>query len=239
MSYLSETFNRNCYSLYKHRMRIFIAIALIILTGVFTPTSTYGQAMKVAAGNTLIGTANGAILGLGVMGLTNNTDLTPLRFGVGAGTLFGLGVAVYDFTRMDGLGYYVVEGTFNSTEYTSLIIILDTFYGSVTGSVLGMAVSLMANERIDKGIQYGASAGAIVGFGFGLVDAFHLSNNSSTFAAAPNPNAVNGLVQIFGDGYNIGLLQPINLQHYSLSGSGNMVKEHQLGLSLAHLKLRF
>jgi len=91
----------------------------LLIAFLFLLTSiTNGQALKIAAGNTIIGTANGAAIGLSVMGLTNNADLTPLRFGIGAGTLFGLGVAAYDVSNLDGLGYYYVEGLFNSTEYT-------------------------------------------------------------------------------------------------------------------------
>ncbi|MCH8494938.1 MAG: hypothetical protein LAT57_04810, partial [Balneolales bacterium] len=110
--------------------KLFILVAIILSTS----HVANAQALKVAAGNTLIGTANGAVIGLSVMGLKNDSDFTPVRFGIGAGTLYGLGVGVYDVSKMDGLGFYYVEGLFNSTEYTSLIVLLDTFYGGVTGS---------------------------------------------------------------------------------------------------------
>jgi hypothetical protein len=218
----------------------FITIPIFLLFSLFSsPTLAQAQALKVAAGNTLIGTANGALLGVSIMGLTNSSNLDPIRFGVGAGTLYGIGVAAYDMSRMDGLGYYVVEGTFNATEYSTLIVMLDTFYGSVTGSVLGMAVSLMANESVVKGIQYGASSGAIVGFGFGLVDAFHLSNKQSSFISTP-VNATNqGLVQITGSNFSLALINPVYFNSISPTSQGGISITSHTGLEIAAVSIRF
>jgi len=217
----------------------------LLIAFLFLLTSiTNGQALKIAAGNTMIGTANGAAIGLSVMGLTNNADLTPLRFGIGAGTLFGLGVAAYDVSNLDGLGYYYVEGLFNSTEYTSLIVLLDTAYGSVTGSVIGMAIGLMANENLLTSIQYGASAGAIGGFVFGLADAFYLSNSNTALSSSGyRQNQVDGLLTMqittsSSKSVQLGLINPSIISTPSLVVSGNTPAHSTYNLTVDLLSAR-
>lgn len=220
-----------------------LAFVLIILSVTFG--STHAQSLKLAAGNTLIGTANGAIIGLSVMGLNDNTDWTPIRFGVGAGTLYGLGAGIYDVSQSDGFGFYSVDGVFNSTEYSSLIALLDTFYGSVTGTVLGLAIALMADDDIVKFMQYGASAGAIGGFAFGLVDAFYLSSSSSTYVDRYDFNDVGGLLQVVPTAgmreFKLGLIQP-TIYQIKVPGSERFISSNRQfspGLQVAHLKIPF
>ena len=203
------------------------------------------QALKVAAGNTLIGTANGAIIGLSVMGLQNSPDVTPIRFGIGAGTLFGLGVGVYDVSRLDGLGMYYVDGLFNSTEYSALIVLLDTAYGTVTGTVLGMAIGLMANENIVTYMQYGASAGAIAGFTFGLVDAFYFSSTPSFTAQRiqASDRSVNGLISLeyrFNEQskINLGLIHP-SLNSVPTFANNITSISYEPTVQVMHLKVKF
>lgn len=199
------------------------------------------QALKVTAGNTLIGTTNGALIGFSVMGLTKDPDFTPVRIGVGAGTIFGLGVGVYDVSKMDDFGFYQVEGLFNSTDYTGLIILYDTFYGGVTGSVLGMAVSLMSNDPIIDGIRIGGSLGIMGGFLFGLVDAFYFSDSTGTFASASTTNSnVAGLVQLSGNNFSVGLLHPTvySAQNYDRN-IGATINTFELGLQVADFRIRF
>lgn len=207
--------------------------------------ATSAQSLKLAAGNTLIGTANGAIIGLSVMGLNNNADWTPIRFGIGAGTLYGLGAGIYDVSQSDGFGFYSVDGVFNSTEYSSLIALLDTFYGSVTGSVLGLALALMADEDIVKYMQFGASAGAVGGFAFGLVDAFYLSSSSSTYVDRYDFNGVGGLIHVVPPtgvrDFKLGLLQP-TIYSVSVPASQQHIpqgRQLSAGLQVAHLKIPF
>ncbi len=219
-----------------------LLIALVMLMSV--TTASHAQVAKIAAGNTLIGTANGALVGVGVMGLTNSSNVAPLRFGVGAGTLFGLGVGIYDASRMGRFGTIYNEGLFNSTEYTSLIVFLDTFYGGATGALLGMAFSLMLNEPIIDGIQYGTSAGILVGFGFGLVDAFYFSKSSYDYTSTlptSGGNDVAGLIILStGEKVRIGMVEPTLYTGYSLNNAGNIAGYSITpGLNIANLRLNF
>jgi hypothetical protein len=197
--------------------------------------------MKVTAGNTIIGTATGTMVGLGFMGLQNSNDFTPVRIGIGAGTIFGLGVGVYDVAQMGDFGYYQVDGLFNSTEYTGLIILMDTFYGGVTGAVLGMAVTLMTNDPILNGIQYGGSLGILGGFAFGLVDAFYFSSNTGTFASLQKPaNQVDGLIHVSAKNLDLGLIHPAVYSQKSYNtGLRITTSTLQTGLQVAHLKVNF
>lgn len=221
-------------------------LALIIIALIGLSTNTQAQALKITAGNTLIGTANGAVLGLSVMGITNDSDITPVRFGVGAGTIFGLGVGIYDVSRLDGLGMYYVDGLFNSAEYSTLIVLLDTAYGTVTGTVLGMAFALMANENILLYMQYGASAGAMAGFAFGLVDAFYLSTRPSfslSNNSTPAINRVNGVIALnyhssSGSKVDIGILHPTVQLVPSHMNSGTHLK-YEPTLQVMNLRVSF
>ncbi|MCC5927543.1 MAG: hypothetical protein JJU41_13400 [Bacteroidetes bacterium] len=222
-----------------------VIFALTIALGLIIPSLAQSQALKVAAGNTLIGTANGALIGLSVMGLQNSSDITPIRFGVGAGTLFGLGVGIYDVSRLDGLGMYYVDGLFNSSEYSALIVLLDTGYGTVTGAILGMAIGLMANENILTFMQYGASAGAIAGFTFGLVDAFYLSSTPSFHVQSESliNKPVEGLVSL-NYKRNTSTTVDIGLIHPQIAGIPSFRNEamhlsYEPTLQLMHLRIGF
>lgn len=204
-------------------------------------TLANAQALKVTAGNTVLGTATGTMIWLGVMGLQNTDNFTPIRIGIGAGTIFGLGVGIYDVAQMGEFGYYSVEGLFNSTEYSGLIILMDTFYGGVTGAVLGMAVSLMSYDPILNGIRYGGSLGILGGFAFGLADAFYFSSNTGTFASLQKPaNQVDGLINVTAKNLDLGLIHPaIYSQKSYNSGLGLTTTSLQTGLQVAHLKVNF
>ncbi|MCH8491467.1 MAG: hypothetical protein LAT81_16305, partial [Oceanicaulis sp.] len=148
---------------------------------------------------------------------------------------------VYDVSKMDGLGFYYVEGLFNSTEYTSLIVLLDTFYGGVTGSVLGLAISLMADEHVGRYMMYGASAGSMAGFAFGLVDAFYFSTSTGSFSSNMqyrDYQHVDGMLVLRNNSLNLGLIQPTVYETQNFS-TGNALRDVQPGLQFAHLKLFF
>ena len=104
------------------------------------------------------------------------------------GTLYGVGMGAYDITTGGGQEV-LVSGLFNDGNNSSIIVLLDTFYGAALGSVIVVAVTLVANERITTGLQYGAGIGAWAGFGFGIFDTFVLAER--TFA----PMAVSNLSQ--------------------------------------------
>ncbi len=122
-------------------------------------------------------TLNGAMLGSATMGLQNSADYKdPLRIGVGLGILAGVGLAAYDLVQFES-GRELVHGTFVSGNNSSVVLLIDTMYGAAAGSVIGTAVILIANKPITDGLQYGASLGGWMGFGFGLLDTFVLSRN--------------------------------------------------------------
>lgn len=149
-----------------------VVLIMLILAGGGTASA---QKLRLLAMDTFNGATNGALLGGATMALQNDNDLAPVRFGVGLGTLAGLGIGVYDMSQVSKGERYFISGTFNDGESTSIIVLLDSFYGTTAGALVGTAITLMTNERIEQGLQYGAGAGAWAGFGFGLIDAFYLS----------------------------------------------------------------
>lgn len=215
-----------------------VIIALIFsLTLLFGLKSVKGQSIELLAGNTLNGTANGALLGGAVMGLTNNPDFAPLRVGVGLGTLYGIGVGAYDISQTNG-GSMIVTGTFNDGNNSSIIVLLDTFYGAAAGSVIASSVMLVANEPIVKGLQYGASAGAIAGFGFGIVDSFILSERIIPGASASIPSRIaDGLLALsFQEGKSIGFLSPSLIRSYELTGD-QLTTKYRPAVNLLNLRI--
>lgn len=138
------------------------------------------QTIELLAGNTLNGAMNGAILGSSTMALQNSTDFAPARVGLGFGTLYGIGVGVYDVAQTPADEQFYITGTFNDGTNSSIIVLLDTFYGAAAGAIVASSVTLITNEPIVEGLQYGSAAGAWLGFGFGLIDAFSLSSNDES-----------------------------------------------------------
>ncbi|MEX0994928.1 MAG: hypothetical protein WD599_05325, partial [Balneolaceae bacterium] len=72
---------------------------------------------------------------------------------------------------------------FNDGRNSSIIILLDTFYGAVGGAFIGTASMLIADDPLLEGLQYGASAGAWAGFAFGLADALIIGERNRDFIA--------------------------------------------------------
>lgn len=201
----------------SNHLPLFKKCTLFIVGLIFTSLSWYSpqaeaQALKVVAGNTFAGTATGAMLGGAQMALNNDDDYMPLRYGVGIGTLTGMAIGVYDTGREAEYLY----GTFNRTRYTGTIIMMDTFLGAATGAVVGMAVSLLTQDEIVKGVQFGAGAGAWAGFGFGLIDGFLLreyedpeTGYASSANLPPGNDNANGLLTLqTNTGLSIGFINP-------------------------------
>lgn len=159
---------------------LFAAISLLLFLSSLLGSPAYAQENDrnlILASDLVNTTLNGAMLGSAVMGLQNSTEYKdPLRIGVGLGMLAGVGLAAYDLIQLEN-GRDLVHGTFISGNNSSVVLIIDTIYGAVAGSVIGTAIILVANEPLTDGLQYGASLGAWAGFGFGLLDTFVLSRN--------------------------------------------------------------
>ena len=221
------------------RIKIITLSIVILLTPFITLQS---QALKITAGNTAIGALNGALLGLGGMGLANDTDnLVPLRVGVGLGTLYGLGVGIYDvYQNNPTLGNPSNFGVFHTSEYLTMITLFDTMYGGATGSVVGMAVALIGGTSIKKGFTQGGSVGIFGGFVFGLADAFYLSKNrTGGFEDSDYSTSSDGFVTLsVRPNFQISFIQP-QLSNYLVHEQGNIRQMNTTTLQLAHFKYRF
>ncbi len=168
----------------------------VLLTGLLLitlVTNAYSQATKVTAANTALGALNGAILGLGAMGLSGNTDdLSPLRIGVGVGTLYGLGMGIYDITMNSINGVTDTKfGVFHSSEYSAMIPMYNTLYGGATGSLVGMSIALINGTSIQKGFVNGGSVGLYAGFIFGLTDVLYFSKTRTNSLFEPGSSGRN------------------------------------------------
>jgi len=222
-------------------MRTLSALSLslvIIFSGL---TTVKAQTIELLAGNTLNGAVNGTLLGGATMGLQNDDDFRPLQVGLGLGTLYGLGMGGYDIAYGNGQQIFV-SGLFNDGDNTSIIVLLDTFYGAAAGAVIGTSVMLIADRPIVEGLQYGASAGAWAGFGVGLIDAFGFATRETptSLAKRTNPeNKANGLVGMQLDQRtSIGLISPSLMQTYEIQGAA-LSREFTPTLEVLNLTFNF
>ncbi len=196
-------------------------LVLITLFAVFFSSqfqlSAEAQSFEIIGGNILNGALTGSILGTATMGLNNSSDFTPLRIGLGIGILAGSGIAIYDVATLPQGQEFFISGMFNDGTNSSIIILLDTVYGAAVGAAIGSAVVLIGNKSFLKGIQYGTSAGAWAGFGFGLVDAFTLAERNRDFLSDHLLNRSSIAEFEFFD-TEIKLIQPDIVSYLDLSG---------------------
>lgn len=221
-------------------MRILTGLLFCLLISFSGNQSSNAQTIELLAGNTLNGTVNGTLLGGATMALNGSTNFDALRIGVGAGTLYGIGVGVYDITSTAGQ-QLIVSGLFNDGNNTSIIVLLDTFYGAAAGAIIASSIMLIAEEPIIDGLRYGAASGAWIGFGVGLVDAFVLAERmtpSSAYLQKPT-NVANGLVGIqFNDKNSIGLVEPNFTTTYKINNSG-LYREFKPSVNLINYTFNF
>lgn len=220
------------------RKTLFGVIFSFIILCSFSGNSA-AQTIELLAGNTLNGAVNGSLLGGATMAVTNNPDFDPLRVGVGLGTLYGIGVGAYDISYSKG-DQLLVAGSFNDGNNSSIIVLLDTFYGAAAGSIIASSIMLVADEPLVDGLQYGAGVGAWVGFGFGLFDAFVLSERmtSTEDITSRNPNSANGLVALnLKKGKSVGFLSPSLISTYNFNA--DFSREVNPTISVVNVKLNF
>ncbi|MEX1063509.1 MAG: hypothetical protein WEC12_07890 [Balneolaceae bacterium] len=198
-------------------MKGFKILVLIMSLSVFYAESK-AQTPQVLGGNLLNGAVTGSILGAASMGLNNSGDFAPVRIGVGAGILGGAGIAVYDLVSLPMGEQFHISGVFNDGNNSSIIILLDTFYGAASGAMIGTAGMLVADRGLVEGLQYGASAGAWTGFAFGLVDAFLLSERNRDFIASELLDR-ESIVAVTSEHYHLGLIQPAAFSMAEISAS--------------------
>lgn len=188
---------------------------LLLLTFIFAGSlfcnNTKAQTIELLAGNTLNGAMNGVILGGAIMGLQNSNEFGPARIGLGAGTLYGIGVGVHDIIQTQPGQQYYISGTFNDATNTSVLVLLDTVYGAAGGAVVASSISLILKEPLGTAVRYGAGTGAWLGFGFGLVDAFALAEGPDfSQQATVSQNNISGLLTYRNENQSIqvGMLNP-------------------------------
>lgn len=206
------------------------SLACIFVSVFGIPQTASSQHIELLASNTVNGAATGLGLGAATLGLQNSSAYeAPLRIGLGLGTLYGIGVGVYDITKAEKGSEYYVSATFNDGKNSSVIVLLDTFYGAAAGAVVASAVTLILNEPLKYGLQYGASAGAWAGFGFGLIDAFLLAKEpDEIIISANNISRASGLLSLqTGNRHiDVGLVNPsltkiMQLDSHTLSQSAS------------------
>lgn len=209
---------------------------LIFISGFQTSKA---QTIELLAGNTLNGAVNGTLLGGATMAINNDTDFRPLQVGVGLGTLYGLGVGAYDVVQSEG-EQLLVKGLFNDGDNSSIIVLLDTFYGAAAGAVIATSVMLIADEPLIEGLQYGSAIGAWIGFGVGIIDSFMFSERMtpSSVAINSNINAANGLVGIQYKNTSFGFVSPSLLNTYQNEG-GSLIRELNVTIDVVNLKFNF
>lgn len=189
---------------------------------------------------------NGALTGLALggatMGLQNSGDLNVLKFGLGAGLLYGVGVGIYDLSVVPKGQRFYTSATFNNGHNSTIIVLLDTIYGAAAGAIIGSAVSLLSNSYFVDGLQYGASAGTWVGFGFGLIDSFVLAKGPRQFRASAihqNPRGAQGLIQFAADQKKVqfGLVNPTVFSQKVVKGN-RMIRDYSFGVEVLNINIR-
>lgn len=226
--------------------QFFKIVTLLITVSLFavmlTPSQSEAQGVRLIASNTVSGAATGVTLGFATMALNNTENWDYLRFGGGFGTIGGLGIGVYDVVQSTGSGYYV-EGLFSGAGSTTTIILLDTFYGALTGAIVGSAISLIAADPILNGLQYGSGAGAWIGFAFGLVDAFIFSTPSAgyddLFDDFAHNNTARGFLQYSPtSNVSLGAISPTIYTYSDFSDAANYNK-FAAGVEIANVNFTF
>jgi hypothetical protein len=227
----------------KFRLTIII-LSIAFLCTLIPHQKANAQGLRIIASNTAMGALNGAMLGGASMALFNNDDVRPLRFGVGFGTLAGLGLGIYDFSQSQG-GIYTIDGVFNSANYTSQIILMDTFYGAVIGTLVGVAITFIMDDKVIYGIQYGVGAGTWAGFAFGLVDAFAISRGPREFRYedfndySSSPARQHGFLQLqVNSGNSIGI-GDVAFGRFPAAGSDGIRSEMSAIVTVASWQVRF
>lgn len=190
---------------------------------------------------------NGAVTGLALGGATmaiqNSGDRGPLRFGLGAGLLYGIGVGIYDLSIVPKGQRFYTSATFNSGHNSTIIVLLDTIYGAAAGAIIGSAVCLVGGYPILNGLQYGAGAGTWAGFGFGLIDSFVLAKGPRQLRASvihPNNQKVQGIIKLVTSSKNVafGFIEPAVFSQKIWTGS-TMIKKYSLGVNVLNVNIRF
>ena len=212
-------------------------IAAILFLTVPVKETAQAQTVDLLGGNVLNGAVTGTMLGIGVMGLQNSDDFSPLRVGLGAGILGGASIALYDVATLPQGQQFFISGIFNDGNNSSIIILLDTMYGAAGGAVLGSAVMLIQDEPIVDGLRYGGGIGVWAGFGLGLIDAFLIAERNQDFVAESILNR-SSLLEMKAGEFDIGIGEP-TLYRTVDAGQGSLSYDLNPGVKLFSLSRSF
>ncbi|TVR18484.1 MAG: hypothetical protein EA391_02175 [Balneolaceae bacterium] len=194
-----------------------ISIIIFCLFFLYNTPTINAQSGELIGGNILNSAVTGTTLGVSLMILNNDSNLTPLRIGLGAGILAGVGLAIYDVATLPQGQQFFISGVFNDGANSSIIILLDTAYGAALGAAMGAAVILITNNSFIDGVKYGASVGAWAGFGFGLIDSFSLAERNRDFVSALF-NGRSSLFEIEGSNTRLNFIEPGLFAHNEVNG---------------------
>ncbi len=222
----------------------------VILCVVTFSTPTHSQSVQILSSNALNGAINGVVLGGAQMFLSdkkvnapfnkNLDDLYALQVGLGLGTLYGVGMGGYDVVSGEGREI-LVSGFFNDGDNSSIIVLMDTFYGAAGGGLIAMSLSLVSNEPLVDATKYGLGLGAFIGFGFGVIDTFIIAERSSEPVSMVyhTPQNAEGLASIsFDNGTSIGLINPTITTSLELSTT-NFSQVYRPSVDLINLRVNF
>lgn len=211
------------------------ALALVLVT--LSSVDVKGQTGSLLGGNIFNSAITGTAIGAATMGITNTSDFTPLRVGLGSGILFGAGLALYDVTTLPSGQQFYISGLINNGNNTSIILLLDTMYGAAGGALIGSAVMLIANKPIVDGLQYGSSIGTFAGFGLGLLDIFIFSERNENYLSSSMPER-DSLIEFSENSVKIGLIQP-RLYSFNDFSDNSLSVEFTPGLQLLSINKSF
>jgi hypothetical protein len=219
--------------------KLSLVLTFFFIISAFSIQPLKAQTVELLAGNTLNGAVQGTLLGGASMALSNSDDFAALRVGLGLGTLYGIGMGAYDITKGEGQEV-LVSGLFNDGNNSSIIVLLDTFYGAALGSIVVVAVTLVANEPITTGLQYGAGIGAWAGFGFGIFDSMVLAERTFAPIAYSTPNdKASGLIGLgFENNSSFGFLNPTLISTKQVSNFG-LTSKVKPAVEMVNFRLNF
>ena len=205
--------------------RLLFSITFVAVLMCSSYSTSKAQSAELVGANMLNSAVTGTALGVAMMGLQNSDDFTPLRIGLGAGIIGGTAIAIYDVSTVPKGQQFYISGLFNDGTNSSIIILLDTFYGAAVGAAMGSAVMLIGNQSVLDGLQYGTSTGAWIGFGLGLVDSFVLAEKNDDFIGS-KLSTRSSMFQLEGRNQSLSFIEP-DLFHYT------KISENSLSVQIA------
>src|SRR5690625_750038 len=136
--------------IYTRIMKGFKTGLLLLILSVFFANSK-AQTIEVIGGNVINGAVTGSLLGAATMALNNSSDFLPVRMGLGGGVIGGAAISIYDIATLPRGEQFYISGVFNDGSNSTIIILLDTFYGAAGGAIFGMAGMLIADKPLVNG----------------------------------------------------------------------------------------